>query len=481
MKNPLQFFFSDTAPPDHVPNRNLFAYAAGMAGQNMNYWYITNWFFVFCNDILRIPSLYTGIITSVSRVFDSINDPVIGAMLDRHRCRSGEKFRPYLLKLPVFIGIVSALLFVDFGMNMITTVVLILLLYLFWDVLYSVQDVSLWSLIAISSPLSRERARVAQWGTIGVGLGSGVVSLFPIFKGENFLTAFGVSERTMYALGGVVFAFLGQIISLSAHKMKEQVASEKPEENLWQSIAMIRHNKTLLLISLGRFLAFISLSVPQIHFFESSITFLKIDGGTAMFLYGLITMVPGSIFALLSVKAAGKIGGMKKLLVYSESMNIVLRIVCYFIGYSSMPRLICVMFFMALANIPTGIKDIAYRSLTSDSIDYVEWKTGLRTEGISFSVQNFISKIGSAVTLYLNGYLLHILKYAPDEKKYLQNPAYMKWQWPMFILGPLLGLVLYLIVILFIDDDKQKKEMIEEELRMRRAEKRSAHALGSTS
>ena len=104
----------------------------------------------------------------------------------------------------------------------------------------------------------------------------------------------------------------------------------------------------------------------------------------------------------------------------------------------------------------------------SDSIDYVEYKTGKRTEGITFSMQNFGTKIGEAISLFINGKLLTLVGYNQNIAMTAQNAVFMKWQWPMFILGPIVGAVLYLAVIVFVKDDEKERKFIEEELKKRR-------------
>ena len=128
-----------------------------------------------------------------------------------------------------------------------------------------------------------------------------------------------------------------------------------------------------------------------------------------------------------------------------------------------------VMVLYAVMQIPAMMMDICHRSLISDSIDYVEWKTGVRNEGISFSIQNFISKMQSAVTSLIKGGILSMLHYDQTiARKYNQNAVYIKWQWPIFMLGPVVGAVMYLIVICFVKDDKALKEQVERELKERR-------------
>ena len=115
-----------------------------------------------------------------------------------------------------------------------------------------------------------------------------------------------------------------------------------------------------------------------------------------------------------------KLGGMKKLLLFHQIANIALRIISFFVGYKSLWQLAIVLILMSIGSIPGSMMDIAHRSLTSDSIDYIEWKTGVRNEGISFSVQNFISKMQGAVSFLIKGYILKFLSYDADLKNIIK-------------------------------------------------------------
>ena len=455
-----------------VPNNRLFAYAAGIAGQNMHYAFINGWLFYFCNNILKISAEAVGYITSISRLWDSINDPLLGALIDRHRFRNGEKLRPLLRFLPAIIGILSLLMFTDFGFTGNFPVIFVLVCYLIWDVFYSMQDVALWGMLALSSPSSEERARVAQWTALGVTAGCTIAGVFPMAK-DIAVNTFGVSDKTVFFVGSLILGFGGQIITLAATKMKEAVTDdEKKNKSLLEAIFVLRHNKTLLFISLARILEYVKLSVPWAYFFESQVSYkigsLEIGGGTAQVVYGAVSGLPGTAAMLAATKIVNAVGGMKKVLLLAQISSIVLRIVSYFIGYKSIWRILIVMLIMGLQSIPANMVNIAHRSLMSDSIDYVEYKTGKRTEGITFSMQNFATKVGDAISLFINGKLLTAVGYNQNIAMTAQNPVFMKWQWPMFILGPVVGAVLYLSVIAFVKDDKAQRKFVENELKQRR-------------
>lgn len=481
MKNPIKFFFDKTETETHVPNRDLFFHAAGLAGQNMTYGFTNNWWFLFCNDILHIDPKQVGLIQSVSKLWDAVNDPLIGSFVDKHRFKSGEKLRPYLLLTPPFIGILSAMMFMNFSPNAATSLIIMLILYFFWDVFYSFQDTALWGILAVSSPHSEERSRVAQWISIGAGAGSALVGIFPMMKGENVLSALNMTPAGMYLVGGLFFGLGGQLLSLMAYRQKERVRSESQKGDTLKDIFRgLFQNKVLLTISLARFLQQVTPVLDWEHFFVSSVSYdvgsMHIDGGTAQFLYGLLIGLPGAVCMFAATKIAEKMGGMKKLLIISQILSIALRVVCYLIGYQSIGQMAVVMVLMAVVSIPCNMMDIAHRSLTSDSIDYIEWKTGVRNEGISFSIQNFISKMQSSASSLIKGFILNALRYDSYVDKNKQNPVYLKWQWPIFMLGPVVGSVFYLIVISFVKDDKEMKARVERELR----EHREALQAGNT-
>ncbi len=474
MINPIKNLFSKDAEEGYVANRNLFCYAAGLTGQNMTYSFQTSWWFYFCTTILKINSVRVGQIQGAARVWDAINDPIIGSILDNHRFKNGEKLRPYLLLTPVIIGLITLVMFFDFGLSPGWMVTVSLIAYLLWDLVYSVQDVALWGMLPLSSPHSHERGRVSQWISIGAGAGGAVASLFQLMDSQNFRDMTGISEKWMIFIGAVIFAFGGEIISMIAHKIPEQVKTEEKKEKagVLKSIAVLRHNRVLLLISLARLLLCINLSLDGQYFFKSSVSFKAgnstIDGETSQLIYGALISIPSVFCNFAAVKLIDTIGGMKRLLILAEIANSAFRIAAFFIGFSSMPRIIVVMVLMSVVQIPVGMKDIAHRSLTSDSIDFVEWKTGLRTEGISFSMQNFVSKLGSAIQTVIKGYVMRFISYDNSKDLRIQPERFMKAQWPLFILGPVLGSVLYIIAISFVPDNHEQKILIEKELKERR-------------
>ena len=87
-----------------VERKEAWAYCMGIYGQNLACALMMNWFMIFCTDVLYVDGIIVGLVLGIARVWDSVNDPVIGTVIDRHRFKNGEKFRPLLRATPIVIG-----------------------------------------------------------------------------------------------------------------------------------------------------------------------------------------------------------------------------------------------------------------------------------------------------------------------------------------------------------------------------------------
>ena len=114
---------------------------------------------------------------------------------------------------------------------------------------------------------------------------------------------------------------------MNAYRIKELVATDPPQkESVWQSLAVIRHNPTLLLISFARLSQECSPKVQNAYFFENCTHYrignTEISGQNAEFLYGLFGGIPGTAAQFFANKIAARIGGMKRILLISRFDNL---------------------------------------------------------------------------------------------------------------------------------------------------------------
>lgn len=271
----------------------------------------------------------------------------------------------------------------------------------------------------------------------------------------------------MLLLCAIVFGLGGELISILAMKTKERVEFiAPPKQSLWQDLKEVRYNRTLILLILAQLSNAISGCIPWIYYFkycvEIRIGDTIINGETTQTIYGILIGALGTVSMFFAVKIADRVGSMKRLIILAQAGNVVIRFIAYFIGFDTIPQMLAVIVLMAIGNIPVTLIGIAQKALLSDSIDYMEWKTGKRKEGITFSLQNLTSKMIDALKSFLFGAIFTALHF--DAELPVQTDLFLNAQWPLFMLLPALASFLYLIPFIFVRDNKEQKAQIEREL-----------------
>ncbi|MBR0137534.1 MAG: MFS transporter [Erysipelotrichaceae bacterium] len=460
-----------------VPKSEALKYVLGIFGQNLSCALMMNWFFVYCTDVLYIEGKTIGIVLGIARIWDAVNDPVMGTFIDRHKFKNGSKFRPFLRLTPVVIGIIVILLFTNWHFSSDALKALyILILYLAYDMIFTVQDVSMWSMTSVMTDIPEERERLSQLGRILAALGFGVVGVFPTLM--DILKGKGVSTSTVYFLGAVAFGFGGMIISILSASAKERivVTEDTRTESFGDNLKMLFGNKIVMLVLLGNILNGLSLTVPGAYFFQHKVTATllgkEIGGLTVMTIFYAISYMLSGVGMLLTSKVSEKIGGMRNVLIMANLLNVITRVIGFFIGFEG-NRIWVTAFLFAIGSIPAQMYGIARTALWGDSIDYMEWKTGKRAEAITFAAQTFCDKIATALNTVIAGYLLTFLQYDAEaiEAGAAVSERFNQWIWPLFMIGPAVGALLYVIPLLFIHYPAELKKQVTDELRERRLKK----------
>ena len=460
-----------------VPKAEALKYAIGIFGQNLSCALMMQWFFVFCTDVLYIEGKIIGIVLGIARIWDGVNDPLMGTLIDRHTFKNGDKFRPFLRATPIAIGIIVILLFTDWGFKGdIPKAIYVLILYLMYDMIFTIQDVSMWSMTSVMTDIPEEREQLSQFGRIMAAIGFAFVGIFP--TAMDVLKGRGISVQRIYFGAAVLFGCGGMIISMLSASAKERihVTEETKTESFKDNLKMLFGNKIVMLVLLGNILNGLSLTVPGAYFFEHSVKatlFGKEVGGlTVMTIMTGVAYICSGLGMLIVTKFSKKVGGMRNVLIWANVISVVTRVIAFLIGYQG-NRIWIVAILFALGSIPGQMFGIARTALWGDSIDYMEWKTGKRAEAITFAAQTFCDKISTALNTVIAGFLLSWLEY--DAEAIAAGAAvsakFQQWIWPLFMVGPAIGAALYIIPLLFINYPQSLKEKVTKELHDRRLAK----------
>lgn len=469
--NVLKRFFAHN-PEYDVQNKELVKYAVGVAGQNHTYNLVSGWFEYFCNFVLFIKPMHTGVLLGVMRGWDAINDPLAGAIIDGYTFKTGDKLKPYIRIFAIPIGILSMLLFINFGFQAYAAkIAYVATIYFFWDTFYSFQDTAQWGMVARVSNMPERRVKAAYWGRMGGTIGGLIPGLISTFVGLVLDKKIPINLTQLFIFLGIFFGLGGMIISLVQLAVVERAPNKPPEGKLLGGIKLLGKNKIVLFIALGNILNAVVLNLSQMYFFQTMVRLeiggQVINGATILLPYGILASLPGFVAMIFTPYLAKKFGGMQKVLIIAAATNIVGRTMMFFIGYEGW-RIIGMCLIQAFISIPCGMVSIASTSLWSESVDYTEWKTGHRNEGTIFSMQNFLAKITGSISSLFSGITLTILKFEPE--KFVENPnaplsaEFTRWAWPIFSLAPAIGSVMQIIPLLLLKFPPDERETMQKEL-----------------
>ena len=376
-------------------------------------------------------------------------------------------------------------MFVDFGVGETAAMVIILCVYIGWDFTYSFQDVALWGMMSLISPHPHERARVSQWLNIGVGAACGAISLIPMIMGAR--EKIGISEKLLFLIFGIVFGLGGELMSILAYKTKERVEFvTPPKQSLLKDIALLRYNKILILLLLAQILNFFNGAIAWIYFFKYCVSVniggKVINGETVQFYYGILVSAFSAVSMFFAVKLADKLGGMKNMVVLAQVMNAAFRVVAFFIGFDTLPKMIAVIAIISISSIPTNMVGIAQRALLCDSIDYTEWKTGKRQEGLCYAGFGFFSKVAAALTKSFGPALVVWAGYVTSTNANIayatQSQTTLNRFLMIYTIIPAIFVLGQMIPIFFYDLNGKKRDMIAKELQERREKAAALKAAG---
>ena len=470
----------------YIDKKEKINFYAGLTGQNIVYSFIGAGFFTyFMTDIAMFPAAVVSALLIIMKVWDGINDPLIGSVIDKHTFKNGEKLRPLLRYTPLPVGIFTVLIFLVFSTDedlLWLRVAYFIIMYIGWDISYTMQDVAMWGITASVSPDSNERDNFVKWArTIGSCVYGVVSALIPMAI-EMVANATKSKMAVVTLVFAVILGMGGAMLSARAAKAQERVLvkPETQQKSIVESFSLLFKNKMLMLVTLSNLFGALGFGGQlTVYFFKYKVPadFLganSIIGALGLTtIYGAITYGPQFIGMLFADKIKKLFKGYVNALIFMQALNIVTRVIAFAIGFEG-ANLWIGMALMAIGCIPMGAASIAQTSIFCDSIDYMEWKTGKRMEGVTFSMQTFFTKVSSGITAGLATLALSVLGYvAVDDTATTfigtQTAAFDTWIWPLFMLTPAIASLLYIIPLLFIKYTPEKRAQVEKELAERRA------------
>ena len=231
-------------------------YAMGEVGCQLSWYMINTYLTIFYTDIVGLSASAISLIFVVARIWDAINDPMMGAVCDKTKTRFG-KFRPYVMFSPIFLAIFNILTFTVFPMQGVLKVLVCMLCYIGAGMAYTALCIPYQGLVNLIAKDSQVRMDYASCR----GIGSGAISMILSAVAMPLILFFGRSEAPTakgYFLTTVLFSILLiPCCLLCAWKCKEIAVA--PEETsakpmpIKEALPYIFKNKNIMITVFSTF------------------------------------------------------------------------------------------------------------------------------------------------------------------------------------------------------------------------------------
>ena len=424
------------------------SYGGFFLGQNIIYVIQFQYLTYFLTEDVGIPLATTALMLGVARVWDAINDPIMGAVIDRVRFKSG-KFLPWIRVSAIAIPFALVLMFVNpnfifgIGAPLWVRVAFCFLAILIWDFVYTLSDAPLFSLATAMTDKLYERDKLLAAGRLAAALAAISSAVYATIKASAGTTM----TVGIYALIALIFMVP---LMFSA---KERVQHKANDVSFIGIFKYLFKNKPLLAFYIG-FLAVSATNTMQslaIYFAQWN---LGDEGLTTVML--AVAILPVVLVSPL-LPALIRVFGKKPLTIACSIISIALCVLQYFVGYESF------YLFLGLAAIRVVFMQIPmliYGMFTADCIEYCAYTTGKRTEGISFSLQTLMTKLGGSIVSILGLGIMGAFGYV--EQASSQSASALEGIWLCMSLLPAAGYVIMLIVMVFFYhlNEKEVERMI---------------------
>ncbi len=484
----------------YVPKGEVKTYAIAALGQGLVYSCMSSYVTDYYMNVLTLNAMFVIMLMLLARVWDAINDPMMGMIMDRKTTKWG-RMKPYPILTAIPIAALTILMFVNPGFDTenksIWLYVFVAVVYVAWGMIYTVSDVPFWSMPNVMTPNPKERGNLISYGKTVGGIGSAVTVALPIIVG--FIIAdMDVKEANIlkYAIMAISMAVIGMpLFAMSSFKVKERIQipdATKRAPGEPTSLSRIFHCKPLMLVVLSGMLSFgrymLQAAAPHVarysgfYIGKKPETVAEYNSNiSSVALVIQVCAAIGMFGAMLFLPKLYKKFEYKHIMIVSCIGGFAASVCTLVIGWTTKNLLICIPF-MLISSIPLGVINNVSFAMVCDCLDFMEWKTGFRNTGLGSACQSFVNKIGNAfatVAIILMYIVVNIdvstmnvgsgqqVVDAINSLSTTQNFA----MFSLVTIVPGISLVLCAIPLFFYDLTGAKKQKVFEELAVLREER----------
>jgi len=437
--------------------------AAGYAGM-FTFTMVATYGIFFFTNVVGFSAAFAGTLISIGTIWDAISDPVIGSISDKRDPKKGRR-RPFLLAVAVPFGIISWLLFTDWGFDGVGQKIYFVLIIIFWYTVQTCLDVPYTALGSEMTTDYDERSRLSTIRSM-FNNGASLVGSFTLSIVAAFSGILG-SERLGWSVTNLIFAVISVITILITWKAtkgwESKEAADVEKFNLIQMFKAPLSNKSFRHITIAFAFSIIAMTVGgSIIVLYMSYNMQMSDGqvSTAMAAMWIACYIWAVVTDWLSQRFSKKTAWLVVMAIWAITLMI-------FITFINSPEHVATVYIMVCIYMVgvNGLYQITWASIP-DCVEIDEFKTGQRKEGNYYSIASFFQKCGAAIAIFITGHLLTMVGYDPALIE--QSPETLTGIQYLYAFGPAACLVVSMIAYATNPMTKKRHEKLREAIELKK-------------
>ncbi len=410
------------------------SYGLYFLGQNIFYMLIFMFLNTYFTDV-GISAAAVGVIALIVKVWDAVNDPIFGGLMDKVKFKKG-KFVPWLKISLIAIPLATIFLFaIPTSIGPAGKIAWAVVGYMLWDTAYTICDVPIFGLVTTMTDVQNERTGLNAIGRVCAMIAAmAVMIVIPTFRGMM-----GGWTSTVVMLSVVAFITMVPICFKAKERCVNEQTAGDADVSLKDMFSYLKTNKYLV-IYYAAFMVSGGLAVGSV--WGLYIARHCLGDESLQSIVSILGFAPIIIIGMFVPAMTRKIDKFK-LFYIAIIASLVANIAKFFVGYSSIPAFIAM---SVVAALPGGVTSVLMYMFTPDCAEYGFYKTGKSMPGITFATQTFFAKFQSAVVTAIGSFALAAIGFVEGENA-VQAADFGSRLWFWSCILPIIGIALQLIIL----------------------------------